>query len=615
VTLPERNDRRHRRRHRHRHGHRRRPVTATVTATATATLTGITRRAAVCSGGMRGLRLLVISLALVSCQKAADDKKSPTKAAPGAASQPGVAPADPHAQVKPGRPKIEQVKPPFDLKTPPADAVKTASGLIYKKLVTNEDGVAARRNDRVLINYTGWRQNSGETFYTNRARGQPMPLDLSNTAAGFTEAMQLVKKGEKAVLWVPPSIGYKGAPQGDAETLVYEVEVVEVVPAPEIPPDLAGPPAKAASTKSGVKYTVVKPGTGKDKVRAFDTVTFHYSAWDSEGRMFDSTEMRKRPASVAPFRQPAVMEEVLTQMTSGQRVRFWADASKMMQGERPLPGMPTGQLVYELEVESVEKGNPPPPVPADVAQPPAGAQKTAKGVFYKVLRAGKGGPKPTAIDAVKVHYTGWTTDGRMFDSSTVKNEPAEFRLDGVIAGWTDGIPVMSVGDRVRFWIPEELAYKGSPGRPQGMLVFDVELLEIKPQKAPDAPPPATGGDIPPAPPDVAAPPADAKKTAGGVFYKVLQQGGGGPKPTPQDRVKVHYTGWQTDGKMFDSSYKRNTPAEFPLTNVIKGWTDGLQVMSVGDKVRFWIPEELAYKGSPGRPQGMLVFDVELLEIK
>ena len=121
------------------------------------------------------------------------------------------------------------------------------------------------------------------------------------------------------------------------------------------------------------------------------------------------------------------------------------------------------------------------------------------------------------------------------------------------------------------------------------------------------------GDIP-APPDVAAPPKDAKKTAKGVSYKVQKAGKGGPKPVATDTVKVHYTGWTTDGKMFDSSVQRGSPAEFPLGGVIPGWTDGLQVMSVGDKVRFWIPEELAYKGSPGRPQGMLVFDVELLEI-
>ena len=91
-------------------------------------------------------------------------------------------------------------------------------------------------------------------------------------------------------------------------------------------------------------------------------------------------------------------------------------------------------------------------------------------------------------DSVRVHYTGWTVDGRMFDSSVIKGEPAEFNLRGVIAGWTEGIPLMSVGDRFRFWIPDHLAYKGQPDRPQGMLVFDVELIEIKPPAAsPDNP--------------------------------------------------------------------------------------------------------------------------------
>jgi len=119
----------------------------------------------------------------------------------------------------------------------------------------------------------------------------------------------------------------------------------------------------------------------------------------------------------------------------------------------------------------------------------------------------------------------------------------------------------------------------------------------------------------PAPPDVSAPPTDATKTPSGLAYKVISGDAGGKKPGPTDRVTVHYSGWTTDGKMFDNSYSRGRPATFPLNRVIPGWTEGLQLMSPGDKARLWIPEELAYKGKPGAPQGMLVFDVELLEIK
>ncbi|MDB4958732.1 MAG: peptidylprolyl isomerase FKBP-type [Myxococcales bacterium] len=428
---------------------------------------------------MRGSVVLFSVLVLASCQKAEEKKPAPELTPKQAGSGAGIS----------QRPKPDQVAPPVDLKNPPTDAVKTASGLIYKKLVANDAGTAPKRNDTVMINYTGWKQSTGETFFSNKTRGQPMPLNLATTAPGFTEAMQLLHKGERAVLWVPPSIGYKGqGPQGTTpETLCYEVEVVEVVPAPEVPADVAKPPDTAESTKSGYKYVVIRPGTGKDKAKPYDNLTFNYTAWDADGRMFDSTETRKRPAKVAPYRQPGPFAEVLTSMTAGERVRFWAPSEKMNEG-KTTPGMPKGQLCYEVEIVQIEKGSEPPVTPPDVAKPPEGVKKTAKGVFYKVLKSGKGGPHPKATDTVRVHYTGWTTDGKLFDSSVVRNEPAEFSLQAVIAGWTDGITVMSVGDKVRFWIPEELAYKGQQGRPQGMLVFDVELLEIKAPAHPDAPP-------------------------------------------------------------------------------------------------------------------------------
>ncbi|MDH5493312.1 MAG: FKBP-type peptidyl-prolyl cis-trans isomerase [Myxococcales bacterium] len=118
------------------------------------------------------------------------------------------------------------------------------------------------------------------------------------------------------------------------------------------------------------------------------------------------------------------------------------------------------------------------PAPADVAAPPADAERTASGLASKVLTAGTGTRHPLATDTVEVDYTGWTTDGEMFDSSVSRGEPAQFPLDAVIAGWTEGVALMVEGESRRLWIPEELAYRGQPGRPAGMLVFDVELLRI-----------------------------------------------------------------------------------------------------------------------------------------
>ncbi len=120
----------------------------------------------------------------------------------------------------------------------------------------------------------------------------------------------------------------------------------------------------------------------------------------------------------------------------------------------------------------------------------------------------------------------------------------------------------------------------------------------------------------PAPPDVAAAPPDAIVTASGLASKILTPGTGTERPTLASTVKVHYSGWTPDGQMFDSSVVRGEPSSFGVTRVIRGWTEGVQLMVVGEKRRFWIPSALAYGENPrpGAPRGMLVFDVELFAI-
>lgn len=247
------------------------------------------------------------------------------------------------------------------------------------------------------------------------------------------------------------------------------------------------------------------------------------------------------------------------------------------------------------------------PAPEDVAAPPADAKKTASGLAIKVLTPGKGKDKPKDGDRVSVHYSGWTKDGKMFDSSIPRGAPTTFGVNEVIPGWTEGLKLMTVGEKARFWIPGKLAYGDHPqmgGAPSGDLTFDVELLDIvKPPETPE---------------DVKAAPKTAKKTESGLAYRVLKAGTGKVHPTANNRVTVHYSGWTTDGKMFDSSVARGEPATFPLNGVIKGWTEGVALMVVGEKTRFWIPAALAYGDKPqrpGAPSGTLVFDVELLNIQ
>ena len=242
------------------------------------------------------------------------------------------------------------------------------------------------------------------------------------------------------------------------------------------------------------------------------------------------------------------------------------------------------------------------PAPPDVAAPPAGAAKTKSGLATMVVTPGTGTEHPKADDIVTVHYTGWNTKGEMFDSSYTRGKPSTFGLNRVIVGWGETVQLMVAGEKRRAWIPEELAYKGRADRPQGMLVFDIELISFMAS-------PTT------APADVAAPPPDAQKTKSGLAYKVLKAGTGTDHPKRSSKVTVHYTGWTTDGKMFDSSVAKGQPATFPLDQVIPGWTEGVQLMVEGEKTRFWIPQRIAYDGQQGMPSGMLVFDVELIAIQ
>jgi len=242
------------------------------------------------------------------------------------------------------------------------------------------------------------------------------------------------------------------------------------------------------------------------------------------------------------------------------------------------------------------------PAPPDVAAPPSDAVRSATGLVSRTVTPGTGSEQPQASDFVTVHYTGWTSDGQLFDSSHARSMPNLFQLNRVMAGWRECVLLMRVGETRRCWVPPDLGYKGQAGRPSGIVVFDIELLDVR--QAPSVPPP-----------DVAAAPADATTTPSGLAYKVIKTGTGTKRPGPRDWVTVHYSGWTAAGMLFDSSVVKGMPVTLDLTNVIKGWTEGLQLMVEGERARFWVPEKMAYGRERGKPRGMLVFDIDLLTIE
>lgn len=242
----------------------------------------------------------------------------------------------------------------------------------------------------------------------------------------------------------------------------------------------------------------------------------------------------------------------------------------------------------------------PPPAPDDLDQPSAGAESLGIPGFYSKRLAP---PTESAAvaegDFVRIRYTVWASPGGKLVDWIAAPGTVVTPLHRMFDGLRLVIQQMQPGERRRVWIPEQLGAAGRvPGG--GHLVVDIDLVAII--------------RAPAVPHDVAAPPENATKTQSGLAYVVLQPGSGTKHPKRSNTVLVNYTGWTTDGKMFQSSITEGEPSEFSLENVIAGWREGLVLMTEGEKTRFWVPSELAYNHTPGKPAGMLVFDVELLKI-
>jgi FKBP-type peptidyl-prolyl cis-trans isomerase len=240
---------------------------------------------------------------------------------------------------------------------------------------------------------------------------------------------------------------------------------------------------------------------------------------------------------------------------------------------------------------------------AQVETPPADAVMTGSGLAYKITAPGRGEVHPTSNDLVKVVTLFWTKESVENKPGSLSVPTQPIHVGAILAtGLREALLLMTTGEKMRLWLPEKLAFAGAANKPKGPLMVDVMLLDI-------IAPPVT-------PPDVAAVPADATKTKSGLASKVLKPGTGALRPKSNSTVTVHYSGWTPDGKIFDSSVIKGQPATFALGEVIKGWTEGVQLMVVGEVRRFWIPGRLAYDGvdQAGVPKGPLVFDVELIAI-
>lgn len=247
---------------------------------------------------------------------------------------------------------------------------------------------------------------------------------------------------------------------------------------------------------------------------------------------------------------------------------------------------------------------------------------TDSGLQYRVIESGEG-KSPSAADYVTVHYAGRLIDGSEFDSSYKRGEPATFPAGRLIPGWTEALQLMKEGDKWELAIPADIAYgeEGAGGVIPGnaTLVFDVELIEVLTMEQVQKK--AEEMAMKHKTEQLAWLEENAKEDGitvldSGLQYRVINEGTG-TSPEETSMVTVHYKGTMIDGTQFDSSYDRGEPAKFPLDGVIKGWTEGVQLMKEGAKYEFFIPYDLAYgeRGSRSIPPfSTLIFTVELVSV-
>jgi peptidylprolyl isomerase len=241
------------------------------------------------------------------------------------------------------------------------------------------------------------------------------------------------------------------------------------------------PPADAKITTSGLTMSVLRAGTGARPPHLSDTVVVHFTGWDQDGERFDSSIIRGKPDRLRVEALIPGWREAIQDMVVGEKRRLWLP-ERLAFGSVPTPGRPAGDIVLEVELLEVIEAPALPSAPDNLNAVPSDAHPTKSGLRSQVISAGQGQQRPVPDDRVVVHYSGWTLDGTLFDSSIPRGEPAVFGVSDVIPGWTEALQLMVVGEKRRVWIPAALAYgetPARPGAPSGDLVFDIELVEIE----------------------------------------------------------------------------------------------------------------------------------------
>jgi peptidylprolyl isomerase len=358
--------------------------------------------------------------------------------------------------------------------------VTTPSGLQYS-VIKKGNGIQPKKGDVVKIHYVGKLLNDS-IFDSSYSRSEPLTykLGFGQTIKGWEEGIALLHEGDSAMLIIPPKLGYEDKPTGKIppnSTLNFTIKLVKVI-AKIVPFDTKG--KDTITLPSGTKYITSKLGTGQ-KADTGLIATIHYTGFLNDTTIFDSSVEKGEPVkfTLGSGQVNPILEEAVKQLNVGSKTRFIISSQKLFANNPNMNTQKNADLFFDIELLNLEKKAA--LIPFDTKG--KDTIKTASGLKYIIIENGKGA-KPVNGSKVKVHYSGYFTNGKKFDSSVERNQPFTFTLGtgGVIKGWDEGIALLNVGTKARLIVPSDLGYgdKEMGPIPAGStLVFDIELIEAK----------------------------------------------------------------------------------------------------------------------------------------